>query len=140
MDRDTLTSKIAHGKKEIKICEDIEKRVPDIQDKLKMVNALEDEQNFTMVMEMLNYAEVKEDEDDYESPLDELFKRLETIDSNSLALKQYKIYKQAAGKTAKSILISVGVRLAAFNLEELASLTRYDEMELEQKILSFAAV
>lgn len=94
--------------------------------------APEDEQNFTMVMEMLNYAEVKEDEDDYESPLDELFKRLETIDSNSLALKQYKIYKQAAGKTAKSILISVGVRLAAFNLEELASLTRYDEMELEQ--------
>lgn len=94
--------------------------------------APEDEQNFTMVMEMLNYAEVKEDEDDYESPLDELFKRLEMIDSNSLALKQYKIYKQAAGKTAKSILISVGVRLAAFNLEELASLTRYDEMELEQ--------
>ena len=94
--------------------------------------APEDEQNFTMVMEMLNYAEVKEDEEDYESPLDELFKRLELIDSNSLALKQYKIYKQAAGKTAKSILISVGVRLAAFNLEELASLTKYDEMELEQ--------
>lgn len=91
-----------------------------------------DEQNFTMVMEMLNYAEVKEDEEDYESPLDELFNRLETLDSNSLALKQYKIYKQAAGKTAKSILISVGVRLAAFNLEELASLTRFDEMELEQ--------
>ena len=94
--------------------------------------APEDEQNFTMVMEMLNYAEVKEDEEDYESPLDELFNRLETLDSNSLALKQYKIYKQAAGKTAKSILISVGVRLAAFNLEELASLTRFDEMELEQ--------
>lgn len=94
--------------------------------------APEDEQNFTMVMEMLNYAEVKEEEEDYESPLDELFKRLETIDTNSLALKQYKIYKQAAGKTAKSILISVGVRLAAFNLEELASLTRFDEMELEQ--------
>ena len=94
--------------------------------------APEDEQNFTMIMEMLNYAEVKEDEEDYESPLDELFKRLEMIDSNSLALKQYKIYKQAAGKTAKSILISVGVRLAAFNLEELASLTKYDEMELEQ--------
>ena len=94
--------------------------------------APEDEQNFTMVMEMLNYAEVKEDEEDYESPLDELFKRLEALDSNSLALKQYKIYKQAAGKTAKSILISVGVRLAAFNLEELASLTHFDEMELEQ--------
>lgn len=84
--------------------------------------APKDEQNFTMVMEMLNYADVKEDEDDYESPLDELFKRLNTEDPNSLALKQYKIYKQAAGKTAKSILISVGVRLAAFNLEELASL------------------
>ena len=94
--------------------------------------APEDEQNFTMIMEMLNYAEVKEDEEDYESPLDELFKRLEMVDSNSLALKQYKIYKQAAGKTAKSILISVGVRLAAFNLEELASLTKYDEMELEK--------
>ncbi len=94
--------------------------------------APEDEQNFTMVMEMLNYADVKEDEEDYESPLDELFKRLENVDPNSLALKQYKIYKQAAGRTAKSILISVGVRLAAFNLEELASLTHYDEMELEQ--------
>ena len=94
--------------------------------------APEDEQNITMIMEMLNYAEVKEEEEDYESPLDELFKRLEIIDSNSLASKQYKIYKQAAGKTAKSILISVGVRLAAFNLEELASLTRFDEMELEQ--------
>ena len=94
--------------------------------------APEDEQNFTMIMEMLNYAEVKEDEEDYESPLDELFKRLEVTDPSSLALKQYKIYKQAAGKTAKSILISVGVRLAAFNLEEMASLTKYDEMELDQ--------
>ena len=84
-----------------------------------------------MIMEMLNYAEVKEDEEDYESPLDELFKRLEITDPTSLALKQYKIYKQAAGKTAKSILISVGVRLAAFNLEEMASLTKYDEMELD---------
>ena len=94
--------------------------------------APEDEQNFTMIMEMLNYEEVKEDEEDYESPLDELFKRLEITDPTSLALKQYKIYKQAAGKTAKSILISVGVRLAAFNLEEMASLTKYDEMELDQ--------
>lgn len=59
--------------------------------------APEDEQNFTMIMEMLNYAEVKEDEEDYESPLDELFKRLEITDPSSLALKQYKIYKQAAG-------------------------------------------
>ena len=68
--------------------------------------APEDEQNFTMVMEMLNYAEVKEDEDDYESPLDELFKRLETIDSNSLALKQYKIYKQAAGVVSLKRLLN----------------------------------
>ena len=93
--------------------------------------APEEEQNFSMVMEMITYADVKEEEEDYESPLDELFKRLETEDPNSLALKQYKIYKQAAGRTAKSILISVGVRLAAFNLEELSSLTRYDELELE---------
>ena len=68
-----------------------------------------EEQNFTMVMEMLNYAEVKEDEDDYESPLDELFKRLETIDSNSLALKQYKIYKQAAGVVSLKRLLNQSI-------------------------------
>ena len=72
--------------------------------------APEDEQNFTMVMEMLNYAEVKEDEEDYESPLDELFKRLEMIDSNSLALKQYKIYKQAAGVVCSKRLLNQAVR------------------------------
>ena len=94
--------------------------------------APEDEQNFTMVMEMLTYAEVKEDDEEYESPLDELFHHLERSDPDSLALKQYQIYKQAAGKTAKSILISVGVRLAAFNLESVASVTRYDELELEK--------
>ena len=94
--------------------------------------APEDEQNFTMVMEMLTYAEVKEDDEEYESPLDELFHHLERSDPDSLALKQYQIYKQAAGKTAKSILISVGVRLAAFNLESVASMTRYDELELEK--------
>ena len=94
--------------------------------------APEDEQNFTMVMEMLTYADVKEDDEEYESPLDELFHHLERSDSDSLALKQYQIYKQAAGKTAKSILISVGVRLAAFNLESVASMTRYDELELEK--------
>lgn len=94
--------------------------------------APEDEQNFTMVMEMMTYAEVKEDDDEYESPLDELFHHLERSDPDSLALKQYQIYKQAAGKTAKSILISVGVRLAAFNLESVASMTRYDELELEK--------
>ena len=106
--------------------------------------APEDEQNFTMVMEMLTYAEVKEDDEEYESPLDELFHHLERSDSDSLALKQYQIYKQAAGKTAKSILISVGVRLAAFNLDSMASLTRFDELELdkigERKTALFAVI
>lgn len=91
-----------------------------------------EEQNFTMVMEMIAAADVREDDEDYQSPLDELFERLELRNPNSLALKQYKIYKQAAGKTAKSILISVGVRLAAFNLESIASLTAIDELELDQ--------
>lgn len=106
--------------------------------------APEDEQNFTMVMEMLTYAEVKEDDEEYESPLDELFHHLERSDPDSLTLKQYKIYKQAAGKTAKSILISVGVRLAAFNLDSMASLTRFDELELdkigERKTALFAVI
>lgn len=106
--------------------------------------APEDEQNFTMVMEMLTYAEVKEDDEEYESPLDELFHHLGRSDPDSLALKQYQIYKQAAGKTAKSILISVGVRLAAFNLDSMASLTRFDELELdkigERKTALFAVI
>ena len=106
--------------------------------------APEDEQNFTMIMEMLTYAEVKEDDEEYESPLDELFHHLERSDPDSLALKQYQIYKQAAGKTAKSILISVGVRLAAFNLDSMASLTRFDELELdkigERKTALFAVI
>ena len=106
--------------------------------------APEDEQNFTMVMEMLTYADVKEDDEEYESPLDELFHHLERSDPDSLALKQYQIYKQAAGKTAKSILISVGVRLAAFNLDSMASLTRFDELELdkigERKTALFAVI
>lgn len=106
--------------------------------------APEEEQNFSMVMEMINYAEVKEDDEDYMSPLDELFNRLEIDDPNSLALKQYKIYKQAAGKTAKSILISVGVRLSAFNLSEMESLTHYDELEMdkigEKKTALFAII
>lgn len=94
--------------------------------------APEEEQNFTMVMEMIASAEVREDDDQYQSPLDELFERLEMKKPQSLAVKQYKIYKQAAGKTAKSILISVGVRLAAFNLDSIASITAVDELELEQ--------
>ena len=94
--------------------------------------APEDEQNFTMVMEMIVAAEPKEDDEDYMSPLDHLFDDLEKDKPESLAVKQYKIYKQAAGKTAKSILISVGVRLAAFNLESIMSLTCHDELELEK--------
>lgn len=94
--------------------------------------APEDEQNFTMVMEMIVAAEPKEDDEDYVSPLDHLFNDLEKDKPESLAVKQYKIYKQAAGKTAKSILISVGVRLAAFNLESIMSLTCHDELELEK--------
>lgn len=106
--------------------------------------APEEEQNFTMVMEMIAAAEVKEDDEEYQSPLDELFERLEIRNPNSLALKQYKIYKQAAGKTAKSILISVGVRLSAFNLESIAGLTATDELELdlvgERKTAIFAVI
>ena len=94
--------------------------------------APEDEQNFSMVMEMIASADVREDDEDYQSPLDELFERLALRNPDSLALKQYKIYKQAAGKTAKSILVSVGVRLAAFNLESIMSLTCHDELELEK--------
>lgn len=106
--------------------------------------APEEEQNFTMVMEMIAAAEVKEDDEEYQSPLDELFERLEIRNPNSLALKQFKIYKQAAVKTAKSILISVGVRLSAFNLESIASLTATDELELdlvgERKTAIFAVI
>lgn len=94
--------------------------------------APEEEQNFSMVMEMIAAAEVKEDDEDYESPLDILFERLEMAKPGTLAYKQYRIFKQAAGKTAKSILVSVGVRLAVFNLDSLASLTSYDELELEK--------
>lgn len=106
--------------------------------------APEEEQNFMMVMEMIAAAEVKEDDEEYQSPLDEFFERLEIRNPNSLALKQYKIYKQAAGKTAKSILISVGVRLSAFNLESITSLTATDELELdlvgERKTAIFAVI
>lgn len=94
--------------------------------------APKEEQNFTMVMEMIAAAEVREDDEDYVSPLDRLFNDLERQKPMSLAVKQYNIYKQAAGKTAKSILISVGVRLAAFNLDSIASMTSTDELELEK--------
>ena len=100
-----------------------------------------EEQNFAMIMEMLGSAQVKEEDEDYESPLDILFDRLEMRDPDSIAVKQYHIYKQAAGKTAKSILISVGVRLAAFNLPQIAKLTNTDELDLssmgERKVALF---
>ncbi|MCD8027247.1 MAG: type IV secretory system conjugative DNA transfer family protein [Erysipelotrichaceae bacterium] len=106
--------------------------------------APEDEQNFTMVMEMIAAADVREDDESYQSPLDQLFEKLEYFKPDSLALKQYKIYKQAAGKTAKSILISVGVRLAAFNLDSIVALTATDELELdkvgERKTAIFAVI
>lgn len=94
--------------------------------------APKEEQNFTMVMEMIAAADVREDDEYYVSPLDRLFNDLQREKPNSLAVKQYNIYKQAAGKTAESILISVGVRLAAFNLESIASITSTDELELEK--------
>ena len=103
-----------------------------------------EEQNFAMIMEMLGSAQVKEEDEDYESPLDILFDRLEMRDPDSIAVKQYHIYKQAAGKTAKSILISVGVRLAAFNLPQIAKLTNNDELDLssmgERKVALFCCI
>ena len=103
-----------------------------------------EEQNFAMIMEMLGSAQVKEEDEDYESPLDILFDRLEMRDPDSIAVKQYHIYKQAEGKTAKSILISVGVRLAAFNLPQIAKLTNTDELDLssmgERKVALFCCI
>lgn len=90
-----------------------------------------EEQNFGMVMELLGSAQVKEKDENFESPLDILFERLAMRDPESIAVKQYGIYKQAAGKTAKSILVSVGVRLAAFNLPQIARLTMTDELHLD---------
>ncbi len=88
------------------------------------------EQNFPMVMEMIAAAEVREDDETYQSPLDELFERLAMREPEHLAVKQYNIFKLAAGKTAKSILISLGVRLEKFNLSTIVGITTADEMEL----------
>lgn len=103
-----------------------------------------EEQNFPMIMEMLGSAQVKEEDEEYQSPLDILFERLEMRKPDSIAVKQYQIYKQAAGKTAKSILISVGVRLAAFNLKQIANLTCTDELDLysigEKKVALFCCI
>ena len=97
---------------------------------LYLVNeAPPDEQNFPMVMEMIGAAEVREEDEEYASVLDELFERLETRDPEHLAVKQYHIFKLAAGKTAKSILISLGVRLEKFNLPQIAGVVNHDEMD-----------
>ncbi len=106
--------------------------------------APEEEQNFEMVLEMLRAGEVKEDMDDYESPLDKLFKRLELKDSNHIALKYYRDYRSGSAKTLKSIQITLSSRLEKFNLEDLAKMTRIDELELcsigEKKVALFALI
>ena len=109
-----------------------------------LYEAPKEEQNFPMVMEMIAAAEVREDDETYQSPLDELFERLEMREPEHLAVKQYNIFKLAAGKTAKSILIGLGVRLEKFNLSSLAGITTVDEMELssigEKKTALFAVI
>lgn len=89
-----------------------------------------EEQNFPMIMEMIAAAEVREEDETYQSPLDELFERLEMRDPEHLAVKQYNIFKLAAGKTAKSILIGLGVRLEKFNLTSIAGMSTVDELDL----------
>lgn len=91
-----------------------------------------EEQNFSMVIEMISAAEVKEDDENYMSPLDILFEKLEFKNPDSLALKMYRIYKLAPAKTTKSILISAGVRLQSFFIDSVKRLTLYDELELEK--------
>ena len=93
--------------------------------------APEYEQNFSMVMRVLEYAEVKEEDEEYVSPLDLLFQAMEREKPDSVAVRQYKVFKLAAGKTAKSILISCGARLAPFDIKELRDLMSYDELELD---------
>ena len=88
-----------------------------------------EEQNFEMLIYMMNFAEVREEDDQYRSPLDMLFRALEEEQPNHVAVKQYKVFKQAAGKTAKSILISAAVRLAAFNIPQYAAMTARDDMD-----------
>ena len=103
-----------------------------------------EEQNFPMVMEMINAAEVKEEDEEYASVLDELFERLAMRDPEHLAVKQYHIFKLAAGKTAKSILISLGVRLEKFNLPQIAAVMNHDELDIpslgERKTALFAII
>lgn len=93
--------------------------------------APESEKNFTTLLEMINASEAREDDEDFKNPVDLMFDRLEEKDPEHFALKQYKKYKLAAGKTAKSILISCGARLAPFDIKELRELMETDEMELD---------
>ena len=106
--------------------------------------APEEEQNFPMVMEMLRAAEVKEDNEEYRSPLDELFDRLEARDPDHIAVKYYRNYRSGSGKTLKSIQITLMSRLEKFNLPSLAGITQTDEMELwslgEKKTAIFAVL
>ena len=90
-----------------------------------------EEQNFATLLEMLNTMQVSEDDETYQNPVDLLFEDLEKKKPNSFAVRQYKLYKLAAGKTAKSILISCGARLAPFDIQELRDLTMYDELQLD---------
>ena len=90
-----------------------------------------EEQNFEMLMFMLECARVMEEDEQYQSPLDLLFQTLEERDPSHIAVREYKVYKQAAGKTAKSILISCGARLAPFDIKELRDLMEYDDLELD---------
>ena len=93
--------------------------------------APEEEQNFSTLLDFLNSCEVREDDEDYENPVDEMFRELAKKDPEHFAVRQYKKYKLAAGKTAKSILISCGARLAPFDIKELREITEYDELELD---------
>lgn len=103
-----------------------------------------DEQNFPMVMELLRAGEVREDDDGYVSPLDELFDRLEMVNPEHIALKYYRDYHSGSAKTLKSIQITLAARLEKFNLESLASLTATDELDLpslgEKKVALFALI
>lgn len=93
--------------------------------------APEEEQNFNTLLEFLNASEVREDDEDYENPVDMMFHNLEKKSPNHFAVRQYRKYKLAAGKTAKSILVSCGARLAPFDIAELREITSYDELELD---------
>ncbi len=103
-----------------------------------------EERNFPMIMDLLSAAEVHEDDDEFQSILDKLFEQLEMEEPDNLAVKQYSIFKLAAGKTAKSILVSLAVRLEKFNLPQIASITTQDELDLaslgEKKVALFAVI